>query len=129
MDGVLVIDKPQGLTSHDVVAVARRTLKEKRIGHTGTLDPLATGVLVVAVGRATKFIDRLMSTDKRYHTAIDLSAFTTTDDREGERTEIDMLQPPQESRVRDVLLSFVGPIFTSMSSSFCQGRLGPSRSK
>ena len=56
MDGVLVVDKPQGLTSHDVVAVARRCLKEQRIGHTGTLDPLATGVLPLACGRATRLV-------------------------------------------------------------------------
>ena len=118
LSGILVLDKPIRMSSMAAVAAVRlraaggdrKLAKKIKVGHAGTLDPLATGVLVVAVGRATKFIDRLMSTDKRYHTAIDLSAFTTTDDREGERTEIDMLQPPQESRVRDVLLSFVGPI-------------------
>ena len=56
MDGVLVVDKPQGLTSHDVVAAARRALGERRIGHTGTLDPLATGVLPLACGRATRLV-------------------------------------------------------------------------
>ena len=61
MDGVLVVDKPQGLTSHDVVAVARRCLKEPRIGHTGTLDPLATGVLPLACGRATRLVRFLSS--------------------------------------------------------------------
>ena len=66
MDGVLVVDKPQGLTSHDVVAVARRCLHERRIGHTGTLDPLATGVLPLACGRATRLVRFFVSSDKDY---------------------------------------------------------------
>ena len=66
MDGVLVVDKPQGLTSHDVVAVARRCLSESRIGHTGTLDPLATGVLPLACGRATRLVRFLSASDKDY---------------------------------------------------------------
>src|ERR1051325_1461336 len=66
VDGVLVVDKPGGLTSHDVVAVARRSLREKRIGHTGTLDPLATGVLPLACGRATRLVRFLRASDKGY---------------------------------------------------------------
>ena len=63
MDGVLVVDKPQGLTSHDVVAVARRCLNESRIGHTGTLDPLATGALPLACGRATRLVRFLSASE------------------------------------------------------------------
>src|SRR3954453_19052307 len=70
MDGVLVIDKPQGPTSHDVVPLARRALRESRIGHTGTLDPLATGVLPLAVGRATRLVRFLTARDKAYHAKI-----------------------------------------------------------
>ena len=64
MDGVLVMDKPAGWTSHDVVARVRRTLRERRVGHTGTLDPFATGVLVVLVGRATRLAQFLSGAEK-----------------------------------------------------------------
>ena len=93
--GVLVVDKPPAMSSMAVVADIRRRAGGARTGHAGTLDPLATGVLVVALGRATKIISRLMTTDKRYLTRIDLSAFTTTDDLEGERREIAVPRPPK----------------------------------
>jgi tRNA pseudouridine55 synthase len=86
MDGVLVIDKPQGLTSHDVVAVARRALRESRIGHTGTLDPLATGVLPLAIGRATRLVRFLTASDKDYIATIRFGATTDTYDIDGEPT-------------------------------------------
>jgi tRNA pseudouridine55 synthase len=82
-DGLLVIDKPEGPTSHDVVARARRALHERRIGHTGTLDPLATGVLPLLLGRATRLTQFLTAEDKRYVADIRLGAATTTYDREG----------------------------------------------
>ncbi len=66
MDGLLVIDKPADVTSHDVVASARRILKERRIGHTGTLDPFATGVLLLLVGKATRLAQFLSGADKEY---------------------------------------------------------------
>src|SRR5438552_17440133 len=78
MDGVLVIDKPEGLTSHDVVAAARRLLGEKRIGHTGTLDPLATGVLPLACGRATRLVRFLSASDKEYEATILFGVTTDT---------------------------------------------------
>lgn len=84
IDGVIVIDKPRGLTSHDVVARARRALHERRIGHAGTLDPLATGVLVVLVGEATKLAPYLTAEDKRYTARVALGAGTTTLDADGE---------------------------------------------
>jgi tRNA pseudouridine55 synthase len=86
MDGVLVVDKPEGLTSHDVVAVARRALRESRIGHTGTLDPLATGVLPLAIGRATRLVRFLTASDKDYIATIRFGATTDSYDADGEET-------------------------------------------
>jgi tRNA pseudouridine55 synthase len=83
-DGLLVIDKSEGPTSHDVVARLRRALGERRIGHTGTLDPLATGVLPLLVGRATRLAQFLSADDKRYLATIRLGVSTTTRDREGD---------------------------------------------
>lgn len=83
MDGVLVIDKPAGLTSHDVVARARHILHERRIGHTGTLDPFATGVLVILLGRATRLAQFLSGVDKEYEAIIRLGYSTDTGDRTG----------------------------------------------
>ena len=83
MDGVLVADKPQGLTSHDVVAVARRCLKESRIGHTGTLDPLATGVLALACGRATRLVRFLSASEKHYDATIRFGVTTDSYDIAG----------------------------------------------
>ncbi|HYE14882.1 MAG TPA: tRNA pseudouridine(55) synthase TruB [Pyrinomonadaceae bacterium] len=87
MDGVLVIDKPEGWTSHDVVARVRRVLRERRVGHTGTLDPFATGVLVVLVGRATRLAQFLSGAEKEYEAVIRLGYSTTTGDLTGERRE------------------------------------------
>lgn len=86
VDGVLVVDKPQGLTSHDVVAAARRALREKRIGHTGTLDPLATGVLPLACGRATRLVRFMTAADKDYETTILFGRTTDTYDVSGTET-------------------------------------------
>jgi len=83
MDGVLVIDKPAGMTSHDVVASARRILQERRIGHTGTLDPFATGVLVIVLGKATRLSQFLTEVDKEYEAIIRLGYATDTGDRTG----------------------------------------------
>lgn len=85
MDGLLVIDKPAGMTSHDVVAATRRVLKERRIGHTGTLDPFATGVLLVLVGKATRLAQFLSGEDKEYDAIIRLGYSTDTGDRTGTR--------------------------------------------
>ena len=83
MDGVLAVDKPQGLTSHDVVAIARRCTRESRIGHTGTLDPLATGVLPLACGRATRLIRFLSASDKDYDAEIRFGLTTDSYDITG----------------------------------------------
>src|SRR5713226_6678982 len=83
MDGVLIINKPAGLTSHDVVARVRRILHERRVGHTGTLDPFATGVLVVLVGRATRLAQFLSGAEKEYEAVIRLGWATDTGDITG----------------------------------------------
>lgn len=83
IDGVLVVDKPQGLTSHDVVAVARRVLRVPRVGHTGTLDPMATGVLPLACGRATRLVQFLSASDKDYDAEIRIGLTTDTYDVTG----------------------------------------------
>ena len=83
MNGLLVVDKPEGLTSHDVVGRVRRILGTRRVGHTGTLDPIATGVLVVCVGHATRIAEYLSGTDKVYLAGIRLGMVTSTDDVTG----------------------------------------------
>ncbi|HEX6717919.1 MAG TPA: tRNA pseudouridine(55) synthase TruB [Pyrinomonadaceae bacterium] len=83
MDGVLVMDKSSGMTSHDVVTRARRILHERRIGHTGTLDPFATGVLVILIGKATRLAQFLSGVDKEYEAIIRLGYSTDTGDRTG----------------------------------------------
>jgi tRNA pseudouridine55 synthase len=87
MDGVLIIDKPAGLTSHDVVAQVRRTLHERRVGHTGTLDPFATGVLAILVGRATRLAQFLSGLEKEYEAVIRLGHATDTGDITGKRID------------------------------------------
>src|SRR5213592_5192769 len=82
-DGVLLVDKAEGMTSHDVVALIRRRLGIKKVGHCGTLDPIATGLLLLTLGRGTKIQDLLMSEDKEYAGTLTLGTSTTTQDREG----------------------------------------------
>ena len=94
MDGVLIIDKPPGMTSHDVVARARHILHERRIGHTGTLDPFATGVLVILVGKATRLAQFLNEVDKEYEAIIRLGYSTDT----GDRTGTPIAGPPSQGR-------------------------------
>ena len=83
-DGLVVVDKPAGWTSHDVVARVRRLAGTRKVGHAGTLDPMATGVLLVGTGRATRLLGHLALTDKAYDATIRLGVTTTTDDAEGE---------------------------------------------
>jgi tRNA pseudouridine55 synthase len=85
-DGLLVVDKPQGWTSHDVVGRARRLCGTRKVGHAGTLDPMATGVLVLGIGRATRLLTFLVGCDKDYTATIRLGQATVTDDAEGEVT-------------------------------------------
>ena len=82
--GLLICDKPQGWTSHQVVGRVRRLMGTRKVGHAGTLDPMATGVLLVGVNRATRLLGHLALHDKRYEATIRLGMATTTDDAEGE---------------------------------------------
>jgi len=84
--GVLLVDKPQGLTSHDVVARIRRAANTRKVGHAGTLDPMATGLLIVGLGTATRLLTHVVGTDKVYEATIRLGQATVTDDAEGEIT-------------------------------------------
>lgn len=92
--GVLIVDKPRGPTSHDVVARARRALKTRHVGHAGTLDPMATGVLVLAVGEATKLVPWLTADDKTYEAVVRLGVATDTLDAEGQ--EVSRADVPRE---------------------------------
>src|SRR6478672_6642979 len=87
VNGVLLVDKSPGMTSHDVVAVARRCLNMKKIGHCGTLDPMATGMLILVLGNGTRLSDLLMSEDKEYVGTLKLGQTTNSQDAEGEVTE------------------------------------------
>lgn len=109
--GFLVLDKPLRLSSMQAVARVRRRAGGAKTGHAGTLDPLATGVLVLGLGRpATRHLQALMGTDKRYHTEIDLSAFTATDDREAEPEPVPVDAPPTDDRLLAALDRFTGEI-------------------
>lgn len=110
MNGILVIDKPAGWTSHDVVNKARRILQEKRIGHTGTLDPLATGVLVLCLGKATRLVRYLESDDKAYTAQLKLGITTETLDSEGKVLDTREYTPPSLERIKEVLAGFQGAI-------------------
>jgi tRNA pseudouridine55 synthase len=110
MDGVLNINKPSGVTSHDVVESVRKILHEKRIGHTGTLDPLATGVLVLCAGRATRIAQYLEAGEKEYKAIMRLGVTTDTLDAEGLILETRSYAPPDQQKIVDVLQAFIGPI-------------------
>ena len=97
--GILLVDKPQGITSHDVVAKMRRVFRIKKIGHAGTLDPMATGLLLILVGKATKASQYLMSLDKEYTGTIKLGEVTDSQDADG---EIVMTKPVPEFAEKDV---------------------------
>lgn len=92
-DGLLILDKPSGWTSHDVVAKVRYLAATRKVGHAGTLDPMATGVLVLGIGRATKLLTFLVGCDKAYAATIRLGATTVTDDAEGEITATSPVDP------------------------------------
>jgi tRNA pseudouridine55 synthase len=105
----LLVDKPQGLTSHDVVAEVRRVLRTRRVGHTGTLDPFATGLLLVLVGRATRLARFLSDLPKRYVGVIELGTTTTTDDPTGEVTgRSDAWKTLTDEEIRVSLTGFEG---------------------
>ncbi|MFT4081978.1 MAG: tRNA pseudouridine(55) synthase TruB [Nocardioides sp.] len=113
--GLVVLDKPAGLTSHDVVARVRRLAGTRKVGHAGTLDPMATGVLVVGVERATRLLGHLMLTEKAYDATVRLGRGTTTDDAEGEPLESApavgaRIAALDETRIRAAFATQVGEI-------------------
>lgn len=108
MNGILIVDKPAGCTSHDVVQRVRKALRQRSVGHAGTLDPLATGVLVVAVGEGTKLVSHLQSDDKRYQVTIALGAETDSHDADGEVTETADVPPLDAAMVGQALQPFIG---------------------
>lgn len=109
--GFLIINKPLYYSSMDVIRVLRKLTGIKKIGHAGTLDPLATGVLLVCIGRsATKHIDRLMNMEKEYIAEIDLSSISETDDAEGPLKEMNVEIVPSEEEIKKCLQQFIGTI-------------------
>lgn len=107
-EGVLLIDKPSGITSHDVVDRVRRKLQMKRVGHAGTLDPNATGLIIILVGKATKVSQYLMDLDKEYEGTFKLGEATNTHDSDGEVTASMPVPEMTEDEVNAVMQSFVG---------------------
>src|SRR4051812_27459175 len=111
LDGVLLVDKAEGMTSHDVVNIVRRKLDIKKVGHCGTLDPLATGLLLITIGRGTKIQDLLMSEDKSYTGTLTLGATTSTQDRQGEITESRPVPELNEDQIRAAFNKFRGDFY------------------
>jgi len=127
LNRVIVVDKPLGWTSADVCRFIRSRTGGAKVGHAGTLDPLATGVLVVCLGTETKRIDEIMAGRKRYSALVDLAHFSTTDDAEGERTEVPVAAPPTLERVRQACAGFVGSI-SQRPPAFSAIKVGGERS-
>ena len=109
--GLLLVDKPEGPTSHDCIDALRRITGIKKIGHAGTLDPFATGLLIIGVGASTKLLGRVTGLDKRYEATLRLGATSTTDDRTGEVKQIaNGKSPIERAEIENVLKKFVGEI-------------------
>ena len=119
MDGFLLVDKAGGMTSHDVVAMARKKLDTKKVGHAGTLDPMATGVLVLGVGIATRLLTYITDGKKSYQGKISLGSATHTDDKEGDvifTAPENKLHLITDSQIKEQLAGFVGNIKQRPSS-------------
>ncbi|HET7227318.1 MAG TPA: tRNA pseudouridine(55) synthase TruB [Chthoniobacterales bacterium] len=110
-DGVLLVDKAAGMTSHDVVALVRRRLQIRKVGHCGTLDPLATGLLLLTLGRGTKIQDLLMAEDKEYSGTMMLGVITSTQDKDGEVIERHEVPPLEENAIRSAFEKFRGDFY------------------
>ncbi len=108
--GLVIVDKPAGWTSHDVVGRMRRLARTRRVGHAGTLDPMATGVLVLGIGKATRLLGHLALTDKAYDATIRLGESTNTDDAEGEITATASAAGVADEALRAGVESLTGPI-------------------
>ena len=109
-DGILLVDKPTGWTSHDVVAKVRGHFRLNKVGHGGTLDPMATGLLVLLIGRATKISSTIMDGDKTYSATIQLGRTTTTQDIEGEILKESDPSAVTKEQIKDTLIDFTGEI-------------------
>lgn len=109
-DGLTIVDKPPGITSHDVVARMRRLAGTRKVGHAGTLDPMATGVLVIGLGRATRLLGYVSGQDKAYTATIRLGVRTVTDDAEGEITDTVSTEQVSEDAIRAGLAILTGDI-------------------
>src|SRR2546421_3921277 len=110
-DGVLLVDKAEGMTSHDVVALVRRKLQIRKVGHCGTLDPFATGLLLIVVGRGTKIQDLLMSEDKEYVGTMRLGQITSTQDRDGEILERRDYSQVTDAKLQAAFAKFHGDFY------------------
>ncbi len=115
-NGVLLVDKPQGITSHDVVARTRRALGTKKVGHAGTLDPMATGLLILGAGPSTRLLTHLVGLDKEYTATIRLGQATTTDDAEGEILGEHSVEGVTEASIRSGIAALTGGILQRPSS-------------
>jgi tRNA pseudouridine55 synthase len=123
MNGVLLIDKPRGLTSHDVVASLRSATGERRVGHTGTLDPLATGLLPIVFGQATRLAFLLTAGNKTYEATVTLGRSTDTDDSEGRPIGEDRVPPTEDAPIEEALAAFRGT-FDQMPPSHSAKKVG-----
>ncbi len=123
IDGVLLIDKAPGMTSHDVVAIVRRRLGIKKVGHCGTLDPLATGLLLVVLGRGTKIQDLLMAEDKEYTGTMQLGSTTDSQDSDGEVVETRPVPELSREQLEEAFQKFHGDFYQMppMVSAIKQG--------
>lgn len=109
-NGILIVDKPKGVTSHDVVNIVRRVFNIKKVGHAGTLDPVATGVLVILVGDATKMSEMLLNDDKSYAATLRLGVATDTGDSSGKTIRACPTDNLTRKAVEDAVMNFVGEI-------------------
>src|SRR5213079_3044630 len=123
LDGVLLVDKAEGMTSHDVVALVRRKLEIKKVGYCGTLDPIATGLLLLTIGRGTKIQDLLMSEDKEYAGTMILGVETDTQDRAGKVVQERPVPPLDDATVRAAFEKYAGDFYQMppMVSAIKQG--------
>lgn len=110
MEGIVVVNKPQGITSHDVVSAVRRKFNMKRVGHAGTLDPLATGVLIILLGKSTKLFDKFQTFDKAYRATFKLGTVTHTADIQGRVLSQKPFEEITQDKVEEAMKKFVGNI-------------------
>jgi tRNA pseudouridine55 synthase len=131
-DGFLVVDKAPGMTSHDVVAIGRRALNTRKVGHAGTLDPMATGVLVLGFNNGTRLLQYITDGDKSYTATIVLGASTTTDDHEGEITSTTDASHVSDEDIKRILATMVGEIMqrpTNVSAIKVDGKRAYDRAR